>query len=67
MKRRGLVASACTLALVSSLAFAGGSAQGASRDNGACTWGASSVTASYVNGELVMSQPHTTGCIPAKP
>jgi hypothetical protein len=29
-----------------------------------CTWGASSVLAQEVNGELVQSEPVTTGCIP---
>jgi hypothetical protein len=57
--RRGFVffiAVACLL-----LAFTGASASGAKRD---CTWGASSMTAEYVNGQLVESQPETSGCIP---
>jgi hypothetical protein len=29
-----------------------------------CTWGASSVVAEQVNGQLVQSDPATTGCIP---
>jgi len=29
-----------------------------------CTWGASSVTAQDVNGQLVQSDPATSGCIP---
>ena len=64
MKRRGLAASACALAAAYCLGFAGGAASGAARDTGACTWGASSMTATYVNGELVQSQPQTTGCTP---
>jgi len=30
----------------------------------ACTWGASSVVVEDVNGQLVQSEPVTTGCIP---
>ena len=30
----------------------------------ACTWGASSVMVESVNGQLVQSEPVTTGCIP---
>jgi hypothetical protein len=30
----------------------------------ACTWGASSITAQFVDGELVESEPVTTGCAP---
>jgi hypothetical protein len=29
-----------------------------------CTWGASSVMVESVNGQLVQSEPVTTGCIP---
>jgi hypothetical protein len=29
-----------------------------------CTWGASSVMVQDVNGQLVQSEPVTTGCIP---
>ena len=29
-----------------------------------CTWGASSVVVEDVNGQLVQSEPATTGCIP---
>jgi hypothetical protein len=29
-----------------------------------CTWGASSVVVEEVNGQLVQSEPATTGCIP---
>jgi hypothetical protein len=30
----------------------------------ACTWGASSVTARFVDGRWVVGTPHTTGCTP---
>ena len=29
-----------------------------------CTWGASSVIVEEVNGQLIQSEPSTTGCIP---
>jgi len=29
-----------------------------------CTWGASSVMVENINGQLVQSEPVTTGCIP---
>ncbi|MFL5951399.1 MAG: hypothetical protein ACJ74M_07295 [Gaiellaceae bacterium] len=29
-----------------------------------CTWGASSVVVQEVNGQLVQSEPATSGCIP---
>ncbi len=29
-----------------------------------CTWGASSVMVEEVNGQLVQSEPETSGCIP---
>jgi len=29
-----------------------------------CTWGASSVMAEEVNGQVVQSEPQTSGCIP---
>ena len=29
-----------------------------------CTWGASSVVVEEVNGQLVQSEPETSGCIP---
>ena len=64
MKRRGLVMCACALVLGCSLASSGGAATGASRDAGPCSWGASSMTATYVDGTLVESQPQTTGCVP---
>lgn len=63
--RRGLLRGACGGAIVLVLAATGGgTARGGPSDQGACTWGASSMTATYVNGELVESQPSTTGCIP---
>jgi hypothetical protein len=56
---------ACAFALAAALTFGVGSASGRSTgDQQSCTWGASSITAEYVNGQLVQSQPVTTGCIP---
>jgi hypothetical protein len=37
---------------------------GAKRQGEACTWGASSITAEVVDGQLVESQPVLTGCAP---
>jgi hypothetical protein len=57
------------LAIVTVVAATGSAARGAGTGerDGACTWGASSVTASYIDGKLVMSQPQTTGCVPSNP
>ena len=47
-----------------------GSAGGASNPSPAkrpkadCSWGASSVTARFVDGRWVVGPPHTTGCVP---
>jgi hypothetical protein len=46
------------------LTASGGAAKGASPRENAWMWGASSMTATYVNGQLVESQPQTTGCTP---
>jgi len=61
---RGLLRVACGLLLIVVLAASGGAAKGARVPEGGCTWGASSITATSVNGQLVESQPQTTGCIP---
>jgi hypothetical protein len=37
---------------------------GASAAEPECTWGASSVVAELKDGELVVSEPATSGCIP---
>jgi hypothetical protein len=47
--------------LAAGLAFGVASARGASHQ-ASCTWGASSITAQYVDGKLVESEPVTTGC-----
>jgi hypothetical protein len=46
------------------LAVGGASAERTGKKDANCTWGASSVIATTVNGQLVQSQPQTTGCIP---
>ena len=51
--------SACLLVVLTVAA----SAAPAKRED-ACTWGASSVVVEQVNGQLVQSEPVTTGCIP---
>jgi hypothetical protein len=59
MKRSFLLVLAC-LALVLTVAA---SATPKKRTDD-CTWGASSVVVEQVNGQLVQSDPATTGCIP---
>ncbi len=57
---RGLVLIAACLLVV--LTMAAGAAPAKRAD--ACTWGASSVVVEQVNGQLVQSEPATSGCIP---
>jgi hypothetical protein len=64
MKRLRLISFACALATAALLAVGGASAGGSRTNDADCTWGASSVIATTVNGQLVESQPQTTGCIP---
>jgi hypothetical protein len=59
MKRVLVVLSACLLIV---LTMAAGAAPAKQAD--ACTWGASSVVVEVVDGQLVESEPVTTGCIP---
>jgi hypothetical protein len=59
MKRVLVVLSACLLIV---LTMAAGAAPAKQAD--ACTWGASSAVAEVVDGQLVQSEPVTTGCIP---
>jgi hypothetical protein len=59
MKRALLLFLAC-IALI--LTVAASAAPRKSSDD--CTWGASSVVVESVNGQLVQSEPSTSGCIP---
>ena len=59
MKRSLTLIFACLLIV---LTVAAGAAPAKQSD--ACTWGASSVVVAVVDGQLVQSQPATTGCIP---
>ncbi|MDX6407661.1 MAG: hypothetical protein QOE13_732 [Gaiellaceae bacterium] len=59
MKRALILVSACLLVV---LTVAAGAAPAKRAE--ACTWGASSVVVEQVNGQLVQSEPVTTGCIP---
>jgi hypothetical protein len=59
MKRGLLLICACLLLVMTMAASAAPAKQA-----GACTWGASSVVVEEVNGQLVESEPVTTGCIP---
>lgn len=42
----------------------GGGASAAEPPAPECTWGASSVVAEFEDGEFVVSEPATSGCIP---
>ena len=59
MKRGLILVSACLLIV---LTMAAGAAPAKQAD--ACNWGASSVVVEQVEGQLVQSEPATTGCIP---
>ena len=59
MKRGLLLICACLLLVMTMAARAAPAKQA-----DACTWGASSVVVEEVNGQLVQSEPATTGCIP---
>ena len=59
MKRPLILVLAC---LLFGLTVAASAAPAKQSD--ACTWGASSVVVKEVNGQLVESEPATTGCIP---
>jgi hypothetical protein len=64
MRGRDLIRRASAATLAAGLALSVASARGASHDDGSCTWGASSITAQFVDGKLVQSEPVTTGCAP---
>ena len=59
MKRGLILVFACLLIV---LTMAAGAAPAKQAE--ACTWGASSVVVEEVNGQLVESEPATSGCIP---
>jgi hypothetical protein len=59
MKRVLIMIFACLLLVLTMAASAAPAKQA-----DACTWGASSVVVEEVNGQLVQSEPATTGCIP---
>jgi hypothetical protein len=58
--KRGLIIVAACFVLVLTMAASAAPA----KQSDACTWGASSVVVEEVNGQLVQSEPATTGCIP---
>ena len=58
--KRGLLLICACLFLVMTMAASAAPAKQAD----ACTWGASSVVVEEVNGQLVQSEPATTGCVP---
>jgi hypothetical protein len=57
---RGLIIVAACLLVVLTMAASAAPA----KQHDACTWGVSSVVVEEVNGQLVQSEPATTGCIP---
>ena len=59
MKRGLILIFACLLVVLTVAA----SAAPAKRAD-TCTWGASSVVVEQIDGQLVQSEPVTTGCIP---
>jgi len=59
MKRPLVLVLACLLVVLTVSASAAPAKQA---DD--CTWGASSVVVEDINGQLVQSEPVTTGCIP---
>ena len=59
MKRGLLLICACLLLVMTMTASSAPAKQA-----DACTWGASSAVVEEVNGQLVQSEPATTGCIP---
>ena len=59
MKRSFILVVACLAVVLTMAAGAAPAKQGEE-----CTWGASSVVVEEVNGQLVQSDPATSGCIP---
>jgi hypothetical protein len=55
------------LAFVAVLLLTSAQATGAKRARTDCSGGASSIRAELVDGKFVLSQPATSGCIPANP
>jgi hypothetical protein len=60
MKRVG--AAVGIVVVLAGAASAGGASNRAQQRKADCTWGASSVTARYVDGRWVVDTPHTSGC-----
>jgi len=52
------------VALAAVLTLSAATATGAKSEPTTCTWGASSIRAEVVDGNVVTSQPATSGCIP---
>jgi hypothetical protein len=62
MRRSLLVVVVCCFLLLLVAAASAPAQRTRAQDD--CTWGASSVMVRDVNGQLVQSEPVTTGCIP---
>jgi hypothetical protein len=52
------------LALVTVFGLTAAQATGAKKGGAECTWGASSIQAHIVDGQIVSTAPSVTGCIP---
>jgi hypothetical protein len=63
MRVRSLVVAIAALFMIAACSAAAGPIK-VQRSSGSadCTWGASSITASYVNGDVVEAEPQTSGC-----
>jgi hypothetical protein len=65
MKRPLILLLACLLVVLTVAASAAPAKQSApTKRADACTWGASSVVAEVVDGQVIEGEPTTTGCIP---
>jgi hypothetical protein len=60
--RKFVAAIGVVFVLTACAASAGSSKVQRPFDSANCTWGASSITASYVNGQVVESEPQIFGC-----
>ncbi|MGB8003315.1 MAG: hypothetical protein WCF27_03545 [Gaiellaceae bacterium] len=65
MKRGLILLALCLLIVLTAAASAAPAEQGPpAKQADPCSWGASSIVVEEVDGQLVQSEPSTTGCIP---
>jgi hypothetical protein len=65
--RRRLLALGGAVLAIAACAASAGASRTEEPSGGECRWGASSITASYDSGQLVVSEPQTTGCVSPGP